>query len=232
MTSQTPSLDRSPATSQSAPRPRPRQARGVATRHKLVEAATIAFAKHGLQATNLAEHILKPAGVSTGSFYHQFADKTELLIEVISDGIGARHDLVFGGISNDQHPTIQAVIVSGFESLFLSLDTDEHAWQIQLAEQHSADHRVRQVVLAGRERWIVAVSNVLEHLGNTNSQTTRNAAVALVSFATGTANVYLSLDPLSRKAQREDLLIGAITFSAAGTTAMLNQKTASPDATE
>lgn len=222
MISQTPSLDRTAATSQSAPRQRPRQARGVATRHKLVEAATIAFAEHGLQATNLAEHILKPAGVSTGSFYHQFADKTDLLIEVISDGIEARHDLVFGGISDDQHPTIQTVIVSGFESLFLSLDTDEHAWQIQLAEQHSADDRVRQVVLAGRERWIVAVSAVLARLGNCGPQATRNAAVALVSFATGTANVYLSLDPATRKAHRHDLLSGAITFSTAGTAAVLH----------
>ena len=66
-----------PTTEQS--RRSPRQARSAETRRKLLDAGFEAFAAKGHDGVNLVEDVLEPAGISIGSFYHQFADKTELL---------------------------------------------------------------------------------------------------------------------------------------------------------
>ena len=57
------------------------------TRRKILDAGTRAFADKGLDGTNLVRDVLEPAGVSVGSFYHQFADKTELLIVLLDEAL-------------------------------------------------------------------------------------------------------------------------------------------------
>src|SRR5713226_5603547 len=53
------------------------------TRTRLLEVGRPAFARKGYAGTNLKEDILLPAGVSVGSFYHQFRDKTDLFLEIL-----------------------------------------------------------------------------------------------------------------------------------------------------
>lgn len=64
------------------------QARGRATRAKLLEAAEELFTRMGYDGTSMGD-VAKRAGVGVGTLYHHFADKRALLLELI-DGFGDR----------------------------------------------------------------------------------------------------------------------------------------------
>lgn len=60
------------------------QARGVATRRRLLEAAEELLARHGYEATSMAQ-IAAAGGVGVGTLYHHFPDKRALLLALIDD---------------------------------------------------------------------------------------------------------------------------------------------------
>src|SRR5262245_19436080 len=64
---------------------RPRREAGALTRRKLLDVGRRAFARKGHAGTNLRDDILVPAGISVGSFYHQFRDKTDLFLAILRD---------------------------------------------------------------------------------------------------------------------------------------------------
>ncbi len=64
------------------------QARGRATRAKLLEAAEELFTRLGYDGTSMGD-VARRAGASVGTLYHHFADKRALLLELI-DGFGDR----------------------------------------------------------------------------------------------------------------------------------------------
>ena len=66
-----------------ATRRRP-QARGVATRSRVLETAEAAFGRQGYEATSMAE-IAEGAGVGVGTLYHHFPDKRALLLALIDN---------------------------------------------------------------------------------------------------------------------------------------------------
>ncbi len=202
---------------------KPRQARAMQTRARLIDAGRSAFAQFGVDGVNLTEDILKPAGVSVGSFYHQFADKTELLLEIIADGIAARQALIIDdGLSAD-HRSLAQMLKVGAEHFFTSLDTDRYAWRIQIAEQNNADPRIHALILEGRRRWVERIADALRQWSDADADdaTLRAAATSIVSLATGTANVYLGLPEKERSAARAELLKGFTQFAIGGTTASL-----------
>ncbi len=55
------------------------------TRAKLVDAASIEFAKHGVQGARIMD-IAKAAGVAAGTFYIHFKDKEDIFAEVMKVG--------------------------------------------------------------------------------------------------------------------------------------------------
>jgi AcrR family transcriptional regulator len=67
-----------------AGRARRPQARGVATRRRLLEAAEELLARKGYEATSMAE-IASAGSVSVGTLYHHFPDKRALLLALIDD---------------------------------------------------------------------------------------------------------------------------------------------------
>jgi AcrR family transcriptional regulator len=57
--------------------------RGGATRHHILEAAAEAFSEHGFAGTSLND-VIRAAGVTKGGFYHHFASKESLALEVVN----------------------------------------------------------------------------------------------------------------------------------------------------
>lgn len=66
------------------PRARRPQARGVATRRRVLDAAEELLARKGYEATSMAE-IAAAGGIGVGTLYHHFPDKRALLLALIDD---------------------------------------------------------------------------------------------------------------------------------------------------
>jgi AcrR family transcriptional regulator len=66
---------------------RKNQQRGQESRDRLLSAAEECFAQHGYEATGVAE-ICRHAGLSKGAFYHHFASKQALFMELLSRWLG------------------------------------------------------------------------------------------------------------------------------------------------
>ncbi len=60
-----------------------RQARGLATRQRLLESAEWLFSRRGYEGTSIGD-VADKAGVGVGTVYHHFADKRALLLELIA----------------------------------------------------------------------------------------------------------------------------------------------------
>src|SRR5258706_6883868 len=60
------------------------QARGVATRRRVLIAAESLFARRGYEATAMAD-VAERAGIGVGTLYHHFPDKRALLLALIDD---------------------------------------------------------------------------------------------------------------------------------------------------
>ena len=60
---------------------KPKQARSLETREKIIETGAKMFSELGYHATS-SKRIAKAAGVATGTFYNHFKDKRALLLEI------------------------------------------------------------------------------------------------------------------------------------------------------
>ena len=78
--------DTTPSTaSPSAPTARPqRQARALATRETIVDAAAVEFARHGYHAASLSR-VIERSGVTKGALYFHFSSKQELGLAVMAE---------------------------------------------------------------------------------------------------------------------------------------------------
>ena len=112
----------------------PRRARPSAaeTRRRLLAAGRTAFARKGLDGTNLRDDILAPAGVSVGSFYHQFRDKTELLLAILLEDSAA-----FRARLHQIHTPAPG-------RTFADIARASYAFVFDLAEQHADLMRLRR----------------------------------------------------------------------------------------
>ncbi len=209
-------------------RPR-RRAAAEATRRRLLRAGRRAFARRGLAGANLRDDILAPAGVSVGSFYHQFEDKTELLLAILREQreiVRRRLEL----LRSAKPPRSFAQLAERAFCLFLELaEASPDVWRIQARERWSHDRRVRRLLraerrrqldwlceeqarLAGRRESRVDRAQLAEYLlglagarADTRLALPRHARLepelGLVRFATGGARA-LARPPVARRRQR------------------------------
>ncbi|HHH42183.1 MAG TPA: TetR/AcrR family transcriptional regulator [Chloroflexi bacterium] len=66
----------------------PSRQRGEETRARILEAAEACFARHGYDATGVAE-ICRRAGVTKGAFYHHFPSKQAVFLELLDRWLAA-----------------------------------------------------------------------------------------------------------------------------------------------
>jgi AcrR family transcriptional regulator len=132
------------------------QARGVATRRRLLAAAERRFGAHGYEASSMQD-IAEAAGVGVGTLYHHFPDKRALLLALIDDwgdrelareraaGVAERY------LGPDPRGAIRSDLARRAERL-----RRDGGFQLVLMQLADRDHDVRarldRILQVGRER--------------------------------------------------------------------------------
>jgi AcrR family transcriptional regulator len=192
--------------------------RAQATRSRLLEAGRRAFAAKGLDGTNLREDILEPAGVSVGSFYHQFQDKTELLFAILRDDAER-----FRARMSQAHTPVpgRALVDICRESYGMTLDMaelHEEGLRIQFRERNGTDPRVREFLREERSRWVESLARDYERIAAATGLVIDAALAAelMVALSFGMMASYLELPRTQRRRERTRVLEALCRFTMGG----------------
>ncbi len=207
-----------PTTEQS--RRSPRQARSAETRRKLLDAGFEAFAAKGHDGVNLVDDVLEPAGISIGSFYHQFADKTELLREILAEAAARRRAFIVGLGDLDTTTDLATAIRFVVERLYDSLETDTTAWQLQRVTRVTGVDGVREMGSSARENWTDELAELLGNWFDDSVADRRLAASLMVTMARGLVFDFLDTPPALRR-DRAEFVEAATAFTVGGLVGVL-----------
>lgn len=197
------------------------QARARRTREKILSQAKRAFAERGFEATNLTEHILTPAGVSVGSFYHQFSNKREVLLEIFDQTIADRHARIRAHIAQQAATSFGEAYRMLVVSLLDDVDTNPDVWRIQWREYESPDTEIRERALIGVPGWSQFVARIIDPWFPGDQPAKPDVARMMVLIGMGVVREYCHLDADRRAGARDRLLDPAIAFVEAGAERML-----------
>jgi AcrR family transcriptional regulator len=145
------------------------QARGVATRRRLLATAEQGFGGRGYEATSMNE-IAELAGVGVGTLYHHFPDKRALLLALIDDW-GDRElarergiDVAERYLGPDPRAAIHADLAlraerlrreGGFQLVLMQLADRDHDVRSRLDRiQQVGRERLRDLVVLGQRRGV------------------------------------------------------------------------------
>lgn len=194
-----------------------RRPSAVETRGRLLAAARTAFGSKGHDGTNLVKDILEPAGVSVGSFYHQFPDKTALLAALIAEStdVAANAVQVVQAEQRDDRADPVRIARASFDALLDLVDQHEDLVRIQFRERHHPDPRVREPLRQAREQWIDAMAISFRKLFPDGFSASPDLAAEMVAaLGVGAMLQYLDAPPAERPALRRHLVgaLGAFTI--------------------
>lgn len=187
----------------------PRRTSARRTRDRLLAAGRRAFAAKGLGGTNLREDILAPANVSPGSFYHQFEDKSALLLEILHvDGarILAHLESPEPAAGGDFFSTARAA----FAAYFDMADKNPDFVKIYVREYYSDDKRIRKEIRDHNDKTIGNVARILERINETThlEVDAELGGILVSSLTVSMVNYYLGLSPRQRSSIRERMIDG------------------------
>ncbi len=193
------------------------------TRARLLAVGRRAFARKGHAGTNLKEDILVPARVSVGSFYHQFRDKTDLLLAILED-----HSQTFLAMIQEAHrprpgTDPHEIARHSFETVFRIAEQNDDLFRIMVRERESEDPRVRGYLRDNHQRWIESLAADYRRagLGRPDGEDDLTLAAELISATTlGTVLGYLDRLPREREKQRARLIDGLVRFTIGGLLAL------------
>jgi AcrR family transcriptional regulator len=146
------------------------QARGVATRRRVLQAAESLFARRGYEATGMAD-VAERAGIGVGTLYHHFPDKRALLLALIDDW-GDRElahrrarpsierflgEHARAAFADDLRQSYERLCrEGGFYLVLLELaERDSDARQRLNRINQVADERLRNLLALGRQRGVI-----------------------------------------------------------------------------
>ena len=191
------------------------------TRERLLAAGRKAFADKGLGGASLREDILAPAGVSVGSFYHQFADKADLLVEILRcDGEQVLKALGASGVSQASEPVPRGKEL--MNHFFERADRNPYFVKIFVREYYSDSPAVRRQVRKHRDRTTALLRSYYQELREQTGLPLDVDGVATLvanqSFAL--INYYVEFSKKKRKALRERLVTNMIQLFVGGVLAV------------
>jgi len=196
------------------------------TRERLFSVARQAFADKGLAATNLKTDILRPAGVSVGSFYHQFRDKTELFLAILETHEESFRKLLRAVHTLAQRRPAQEVAWQSFSTVLTMVEEHEDLLRMMARERESHDPRVRAYLRRNDRAWVESLTQDYLRAGLVPSKNrvlaTRMAELVL-TFTWGAVMRYSSWTPEERQRRRLDWIEDLVAFCLGGMSAILGQ---------
>ena len=191
--------------------------RATATRKRIFSVALKAFAAKGYAETNLTEDILAPAGISVGSFYHQFRDKNDLFIQLVNSIHGEIQDRL--SMVQQERPLeeLELMAQESFELLFDLIDENPDYFLIQLKESQNSDPNVREALLGVRKSWLKSMRRNYETSADPKSNLDLSLIADLIgALSIGTISQYLELEFKKRASFRERRVEAMTLFSVGG----------------
>lgn len=182
----------------------PKQARAIRTRERILDQAEHAFATLGFEAASLTSDILDPAGISVGSFYHQFADKRAVLHALLDERREWRDVNAAMSAAAEQQPTFADAVRHAMLVFLDDIDRQPAMWWIHSRELHSADTEIRRLIEQSWSTRIGAVQAVLRSRADDSVTPGRLAFAALGLI--GVLAAYLNGDEAIRREMRDVLL--------------------------
>lgn len=206
-----------PVTSDASAQRRTTRPTALVTRQRLLDAGRQAFARNGLDGTNLVNDILEPSGVSVGSFYHQFRDKTDLFVVLIDEAMLLARTVIDEVQRPGANRSREDVARDSYEGLLDMVDHYEDLTRIQERERNHPDPLVSGPLREIRQLWITTLTANFRLLmppgGSFNAEL---AAELVVALSDGIVLRYLDLKPKQRRAQRSRLIDGLVAFTMEG----------------
>lgn len=196
-----------------------RTAQRARTRSLLLEHGRRAFARRGHAATNLKEDILLPAGVSVGSFYHQFRDKTDLFLAILEERGAAFRQMIHDAHRPRDGLSEEQMARHSFETVFVVAEENADLFHIMLRERESEDERVRRFLRDGRRGWtqgLMADYRAMLDGHDVADAELEMAAELVQSMTFGVIVHFLGLTPKEQKRERARLIDGLVRFSLGG----------------
>jgi AcrR family transcriptional regulator len=172
----------------------PATAAGAATRQRIVVAAMQLFWEKGYQSTSVAD-LLQRAGVHSGSLYHYFPGKQDVLIAVLdmyASGIGPMLlDPAWNNVS-DPIDRVFALLARYRQSILSTNCTYGCPIGSLALELHEPDPPVRERLAANFTAWTDAIEGCLRAAGTRLPKDVDRAAVATFVLTTMEGGVMLA----------------------------------------
>ncbi len=176
----------------------PKQARAIRTRERILEQAEVAFASKGFEATSLTSDILEPAGVSVGSFYHQFPDKRAVLEAVVGERRSAWGSQIHELLDAEQHDTLERVLRDVLRWLLDDIELRPSAWWVHFREVHHADPEIRALLESEWFAWAETVTRLASRWAPDQASLGIGSTTFLASGLAGFVRRYLAADAAER----------------------------------
>ena len=154
--------------------------------------------------------------MSNGSFYHQFSDKTDLLVAVLEEaGAASRmvlHESTLAVPEGDRFAATRQVFATWFDMI----DGAEDIVRIQLREQQNSDPRVQEIIRSLRQRAVATLASVLRRRLGDDALDAELAAHLVAALAYGVLMEYLDTPTAQRATRRAELTEGLARFVSGG----------------
>ena len=197
-------------------RPRVVQARAKATRLQILRQAEVAFAENGFDGASLTADILDPAGVSVGSFYHQFEKKREVLFTLLEWRLEERRAGATQALDTSE-PTLGAMLLAALLAFFDDIDRHPNTWAIQFRELQSPDLEIRAAMIGDRQKWEDTAAQMLERFaGVSSSPDLRSVAHVATICLNNVLREYSAANDEERVGFRERVLQPAVELCVGG----------------
>lgn len=164
------------------------------TRSKILEAAMHLFWEKGYQSTSIAD-VLARAGVNSGSLYHFFPGKQDLLLAVLDAYHQGIHDLLLAPAWEGVDDPIERIfaLLAAYRAAIVQTECTYGCPIGSLAlEIHEPDPPVREKLAANFTAWIDAVEGCLVEAGDRLSADADRRALAELVLTTMEGGVMLA----------------------------------------